>query len=35
MNELVESIQVPDKCVAVIDDIIIPVMWYNIDEDNK
>ena len=33
--ELVESVQLPDKCVAFIDDIIIPHSWYNIDEDNK
>ena len=25
----------PDKCVAFINGIIIPVSWYNIDEDNK
>ena len=34
--ELVESIQLPDKCVAFVDDAIIPVVsWYNIDESNK
>jgi len=33
--ELVESIQLPDKCVAFIDDVIIPVSWYNIDENNR
>ena len=29
--ELLESIQVPDKCVCFIDYIIIPVSRYNID----
>ena len=33
--ELVDSIQLPDKCVAFVDDVIIPVSWYNIDESNK
>ena len=33
--ELVESLQLPDKCVAFIDDVIIPVSWYNIDENNR
>jgi hypothetical protein len=33
--ELVESIQLPDKCVAFIDDVVIPVSWYNIDENNR
>ena len=33
--ELVESIQLPDKCAAYVDDVIIPVSWYNIDENNK
>ena len=33
--ELVESIQIPDTCVCFIDDVIIPVSWYNIDEDNR
>ena len=33
--ELVESNQCPDTCVCFIDDIIIPVSWYNIDENNK
>ena len=33
--ELVESIQLPDKYVRFVDDVIIPVSWYNIDENNK
>ena len=33
--ELLESIQVPDKPVCFADDVMIPVSWYNIDEDNK
>ena len=33
--ELVESIQLPDKCVCFVDDVIIPVSWYNIDENNR
>ena len=33
--ELIESIQLPDKCVCFIDDVIIPVSWYNIDENSK
>ena len=33
--ELVESIQIPDKCVCFVDDVIIPVSWYNIDESNQ
>ena len=33
--ELVESIQLPDKCAAYVDDVIILVSWYNIDETNK
>ena len=33
--ELVESIQLPDKCAAYVDDVIIPVSWYNIDENKK
>ena len=33
--ELVESIQLPDKCAAYVDDVIIPVSWYNIDENNR
>ena len=32
--ELVESIQLPDKCVWFVDDVVIPVSWYNIDERN-
>jgi hypothetical protein len=33
--ELVESIQLPDKCIAYVDDVIVPVSWYNIDETNR
>ena len=33
--ELVESIQLPDKCVCFVDDVIIPVSWYNVDETNR
>ena len=33
--ELVESIQIPDKCVCFVDDVIIPVSRYNIDESNQ
>ena len=29
--ELLESVQVPDKCACFIDDVIIPVSWYDID----
>ena len=33
--ELLESIQLLDTCVSFIDDIIIPVSWYNIGENIK
>ena len=33
--ELVESIELPDKCVMFVDDVIIPVSWYNVDENSK
>ena len=33
--ELAESIELPDKCVCYVDDVIIPVSWYNIDENSK
>ena len=33
--ELVESIQLLDKCACFVDDVIIPVSWYNIDENNR
>lgn len=33
--ELIESIQLPDKCVCFVDDVIIPHSWYNIDDRNK
>ena len=33
--ELAESVELPDKCVCFVDDVIIPVSWYNIDENGK
>ena len=30
-----ESIQLPDTCATYVDDVIIPVSWYNIDENNR
>ena len=33
--ELAQSIELPDKCVCYVDDVIIPVSWYNIDETAK
>ena len=33
--ELVESIQLLDKCVCFVDDVVLPVSWYNIDDNNK
>ena len=33
--ELIESVQLPDKSVCFVDDLIIPVSWHNIDESNK
>jgi hypothetical protein len=33
--ELAQSIQLPDNCVCFVDDVIIPVSWYNIDENSK
>ena len=33
--ELVESIQLLDNCAAYVDDVIILVSWYNIDENHK
>jgi len=33
--ELAESVELPDKCVCFVDDVIIPVSWYNIDENSK
>ena len=33
--ELRESIQLPDKCCCFIDDVIIPVSWFNVDENSK
>jgi len=33
--ELVESIQLPDKSVCFVDDVILPHSWYNIDETNR
>ena len=29
--ELIASIQLPDKCVAFIDDVVLHVSWYNIE----
>ena len=31
----IKSIRLPDKCVCFVDDVIIHVSWYNIDESNK
>ena len=33
--ELVESIQLLDTCVCFVDDVVISVPWYNIDESNQ
>ena len=33
--ELVESVQLPGNCHCFVDDVIIPVSWYNIDENSK
>ena len=33
--ELKESIQSPDKCCCFIDDVIVPVSWFNVDENSK
>ena len=33
--ELTQSIQLPDKCCCWVDDVIIPVSWYNIDENSE
>ena len=33
--ELAESVELPDKCCCFVDDVIIPVSWYNIDENSK
>jgi hypothetical protein len=33
--ELAQSIQLPDNCCCFVDDVIIPVSWYNIDENSK
>ena len=33
--ELKESISLPDKVVMYIDDVIVPVSWFNIDDNNK
>ena len=32
--ELIESINLPDTCVCFVDDVILPVSWYSIDENN-
>ena len=33
--ELKESVQLPDKCVVFVDDLVIPHSWYNVEENNK
>ena len=33
--ELKESVQLPDKCVVFIDDVVIPHSWYNVEENSK
>ena len=33
--ELAQHIQLSDKCAMCSDDVIIPVSWFNVDEDNK
>ena len=33
--ELVQSIQLPDKCAMFLDGIITPVSWFNVDEDKQ
>ena len=27
--------QLPDKCVVFVDDLVIPHSWYNVEENNK
>ena len=34
-HELAESVELPDKCACFVDDVIIPVSWYNIDEKRQ
>ena len=33
--ELKESVQLPDKCVCFVDDVVIPHSWYNAEENSK
>ena len=33
--ELKESVQLPDKCVCFVDDVVIPHSWYNVEENSK
>ena len=33
--ELGQSVELPDNCHCFVDDVIIPVSWYNIDENSK
>ena len=33
--ELTQSIQLPDTCCCFVDDVIIPVSWFNSDENSK
>ncbi len=33
--ELKESVQLPDKCVVFVDDLVIPHSWYNVEENSK
>ena len=33
--ELKESVQLPDKCVCFVDDVVIPHSWYNVEENRK
>ena len=33
--QLKESVQLPDKCVCFVDDVVIPHSWYNVEENNK
>ena len=33
--ELKESVQLPDKCVCFVDDLVIPHSWYNVEENSK
>ena len=33
--ELKESVQLPDKCVCFVDDVVIPHSWYNVEKNSK